>query len=151
MDYLECGPDAYERFRFQVTWSGRKLLGVRRVTGLTRATDVIAFRDGASPGPPGKLPGRTDFKAFALDLGPPRNPEFEAWAGQVATLASKKLPAKFRQDMLVELLDEAGKTALALRVHRCWVSEWSFFPPHDATGSAIQRFRIENEGWIREA
>lgn len=145
-------PDAHGHLRFRVTWADKRLVGVRRVLGLTRTTEVVGYRDGSSSGPADKLPGRTDFKPFIVEFGVPRNPEFEAWADKVMELKSGAAPAKFRKEILVELLDESDTVVLACRVYRCWVSERSFFPIPDESGGAdaIQRFRIENEGFVRE-
>ena len=129
------------------------LRGVRRVAGLTRVTDVIEHREGGDPlALPRKAPGRTDFRPVTLELGPPRNRHFENWAQAAAGLAPPSRRLATRQDILVELLDEAGGTVLAARVFRCWCSEYSLLPhPEPGTGAfVVQRFRLENEGWVRE-
>ena len=142
-----------ERLRYRVTWSDRPLLGVRRVSGLTRLTEAIVHREGGDPSPSRKLPGRTEYLPVTLELGAARNVLFEDWAEKAVGLSSKKLPAGFRKDILVELLDESGQPVLACRLFRCWVSEYSILPePEGGAGPVvIQRFRVQNEGWKREA
>jgi phage tail-like protein len=147
-----CGPA--ERLSYRVTWAGQVLRGVRRVSGLTRLTEVVEHREGgAGPlDPPLKLPGRTDFRPVILELGPPRNRRFETWAQAAAGLAPPSPRLATRQDIWVELLDESGGIVLSARIFRCWVSEYSLLP-YPAPGGdrfVIQRFRLEHEGFVRE-
>ena len=147
-----CGP--VERLAYRVTWANQVLRGVRRVTGLTRLTEVIEYRDGgADPqSPPLKIPGRTDFLPVILELGPPRNRHFENWAQAAAGLAPPSRRLATRQDVWVELLDEAGQVVLSARVFQCWCSEYSLLPESELGSGVfvIQRFRLENQGWVRE-
>ena len=146
-----CGP--VERLTYRVTWANQVLRGVRRVAGLTRVTDIIEHREGGDPqSAPLKLPGRTHFRPVVLELGPPRNRQFENWAQAAAGLAAASRRLATRQDLWVEVLDEAGRTMLGARVFQCWCSEYSLLPhPEPGSGSfVIQRFRLENQGWVRE-
>jgi phage tail-like protein len=50
------------------------------------------------------------------------------------------------------VLNEAGQTAIAYQIYRCWVSEFQAVPDLDANANAvaIQTLKLENEGWDRD-
>jgi hypothetical protein len=49
-------------------------------------------------------------------------------------------------------LQRGGAAALAYKVYRCWVSEFEQLGELDANGNgvAIQKIKLENEGWERD-
>jgi hypothetical protein len=47
--------DPYRRFRFRVRWNDADILGVSKVSGLTRTTTPVKHRDGARTQPLAKL------------------------------------------------------------------------------------------------
>ena len=52
------------------------------------------------------------------------------------------------------MYDEAGQKVIAYKVFRCWVSEYAAMPDLDANSGntvAIQKIKLENEGWRRIA
>jgi phage tail-like protein len=57
-----------------------------------------------------------------------------------------------RKDIIIELLDEQGHVAIAYRVYRCWVSEYTALAELDANGNAvaIEQIVLQNEGWERD-
>jgi phage tail-like protein len=58
----------------------------------------------------------------------------------------------FRKDIIIELMNEAGQVAIAYKVFRCWVSEFTALPQLDANAAAvaIQSIQLQNEGWERD-
>jgi phage tail-like protein len=60
--------------------------------------------------------------------------------------------ADFRQDIVIEMYNEAGQKVIAYNVYRCWVSEYQALPDLDANANAvaIQHIKLENEGWTRD-
>jgi phage tail-like protein len=58
----------------------------------------------------------------------------------------------FRKDIIIELMNEAGQVALAYKVYRAWVSEFTALPELDASANAvaIQALVLQNEGWERD-
>lgn len=50
------------------------------------------------------------------------------------------------------MYNEAGQLAIAYKVYRCWVSEFTALPELDASGNAvaIQSIQLQNEGWERD-
>jgi phage tail-like protein len=58
----------------------------------------------------------------------------------------------FRKDIIIEMMNEAGQVAIAYRVYRCWVSEFTALPELDASANAIaiQSIQLQHEGWERD-
>ncbi len=148
--------DPYKNFKFLIKWDGQTVAGVSKVTGLKRTTEVVKHRHGGEPSSSRKSPGRTEYDAITLERGVTHNIEFEQWANKVwnfgSGLGAEVSLKDFRKDIRIEILDEAGTTALAYTVFRCWVSEWQAAPDLDANANAvaIQHIKLENEGWERD-
>ncbi len=148
--------DPYKNFKFRVKWDGRYVAGVSKVSALKRTTEVVEHREGGDASTSRKSPGRTKYEPITLERGVTHDTEFEKWANKVwnygAGLGSEVSLKDFRKDIRIEILDEAGTTALAYNVFRCWVSEWQASPDLDANANAvaIQHIKLENEGWERD-
>ncbi len=148
--------DPYKNFKFRVKWDGRHVAGVSRVSGLRRTTEVVRHRAGSDSSITRKAPGRTEFEPITLERGVTHDAEFERWANKVLNLgagAGVEASLKdFRKDIVIELYNEAGQLALAYKVFRCWVSEYTVLPDLDANSDAvaIESIKIENEGWERD-
>ena len=148
--------DPYNAFKFRVKWDGRYVAGIGKVSALRRTTEVIEYREGGDPSAVRKSPGRTKFDAITLQRGVTHDVEFERWAQKVwsfgAGLGAEVSLKDFRKDLIIELYNEAGQLALAYKVYRAWVSEFVALPELDANAHAvaIQRIRLENEGWERD-
>lgn len=148
--------DPYKNFKFRVKWDGRYVAGISKVTGLKRTTEVVKHRDGGDPSTSRKSPGRSEFDAITLERGVTHDTAFEQWAGRVwqlgAGLGAEVSLQGFRKDLIIEVYNEAGQTALAYKVYRCWVSEYQALPDFDANANAvaIQHIKLENEGWERD-
>ena len=75
--------DPYKNFRFRVRYSDSTtpIVGVSKITGLKRSTEVIKHRDGGDSASSRKLPGRTEYDPVVLERGLTANAlEFEKWA-----------------------------------------------------------------------
>jgi phage tail-like protein len=149
--------DPYKNFKFRLKWDGRYVAGVSRVGPLRRTTEVIEYREGASPSLARKLPGVTKFEPVVVERGVSHDLEFERWVNKVWSLdgaaGAESSLKDFRKDLVLELLNEAGQVAIAYVIRRCWPSCFEALPALDANGSAvaIQRLVLENEGWERDA
>ncbi len=148
--------DPYKNFKFRVKWDGRYVAGVSKVSVFKRTTEVVKHREGGDPSSSRKSPGRTEYDAITLDRGVTHDKEFEQWANKVwnyngAPNAEVSLQ-DFRKDIIIEVYNEAGQTAIAYKVFRCWVSEYQALPDLDANANAvaIQHIKLENEGWLRD-
>jgi phage tail-like protein len=148
--------DPYKNFKFRVMWDGKYVAGVSKVGGLTRTTEVVKHREGGDPSSSRSSPGQTSYEPITLERGVTHDEEFEKWANRVWTYGNaggQEVSLKdFRKDIIIELYNEAGQKALAYKVYRCWVSEYTALPELDASASAvaIQSITLENEGWQRD-
>ena len=127
-----------------------------KISPLRRTTEVITHREGGDPSTTRKSPGQTVYDPIVLERGITHDLEFEKWANKVwnfgAGLGSEVSLKDFRKDITIEMYNEAGQLALAYIIYRCWVSEYVALPELDANGSAvaIQKIKLENEGWERD-
>ena len=82
----------------------------------------------------------------SLDVGLIESPSTLPGLGAEVSLAD------FRKDLIIEVYNEAGQPAIAYKVHRCWVSEYTALPELDASANAvaIQSLKLEHEGWERD-
>ena len=148
--------DPYKNFKFRLKWDGRYVAGVSKAGALKRSTEVVEHREGGDPSTSRKSPGRTKYEAITLERGVTHDLEFEAWANKVwhvgTGLGAEVSLKDFRKDIIVELYNEAGQLALAYKIYRSWVSEFTALPELDASANAvaIQSLVLQNEGWERD-
>ncbi|MBN3753668.1 phage tail protein [Paraburkholderia sp. Tr-20389] len=148
--------DPYKSFRFLVFFGTGTdpILGVNKVTGLKRSSDVIDYKEGGDPIIRKGL-GRTKYESITLERGITQGMDFIHWADmsqQIIKGQAQTSLANLRQDIHIQLLNEAGQPVIAYIVHRCWVSEYQVHD-FDANGSAIalEHVKLENEGWERDS
>lgn len=148
--------DPYKNFKFRVKWDGRYVAGVSKVGALTRSTEPIEHREGGDPSTVRKSPGQTSYEPITLERGVTHDKAFEQWANKVwnwgSGLGAESSLQDFRKDIIIEMYNEAGQLAIAYKVYRCWVSEFTALPELDASGNAvaIQSIQLQNEGWERD-
>ncbi len=150
--------DPYLNFKFRVKWNNKYVAGVNKVTALTKTTEVVSFREGGSPGGSVKIPGQTDYGPITLERGLTFDVDFEQWANKIwyypnTSKLGKEVSLKdFRQNIIIELYNEAGQKVMGYNVYECWPSEYTAMPELDGTGNAvaIQSLTLQNEGWTRD-
>lgn len=148
--------DPYKNFKFRVKWDGKYVAGISKVGALKRSTEPIPHREGGDPSTQRQSPGKTKYEPIMLERGVTHDKEFEQWANKVwnygSGLGAEVSLKDFRKDIIIELLNEAGQVAIAYKVFRCWVSEFTAMPELDANGNAvaIQSIQLQNEGWERD-
>jgi phage tail-like protein len=148
--------DPYKNLKFRVKWDGRYVAGISKISALRRMTEPIEHREGGDPSTSRKSPGMTKFEPIVLERGITHDPEFEKWANKVwnfgSGLGAEVSLKDFRKDIIIELYNEAGQLVIAYKVYRCWVSEFEAMPDLDANANAvaIQKIKLENEGWERD-
>ncbi len=148
--------DPYLNFKFRIKWDGRYVAGVSKISSLKRSTKVVEHREGGDPSSSRKSPGRTEFDPVTCERGLTHDLEFTEWANKVwnfgAGLGSESSLQDFRKDILIEVYNEAGQLALAYKLYRCWVSEFTMAPDFDANGEsvAIETIQFQNEGFERD-
>lgn len=148
--------DPYKNFKFRVKWDGKYVAGISKVGALKRTTDPVEHREGGDPSMSRKSPGRTKYDPILLERGVTHDKDFEQWANMAwnygAGLGKEVSLKDFRKDIIIELMNEAGQVAIAYKVFRCWVSEFTALPQLDANAAAvaIQSIQLQNEGWERD-
>ena len=148
--------DPYKNFKFRVKWDGRFVAGVSKVSALKRTTDPIEHRECGDPSTVRKSPGQTKFDPVTLERGVTHDTEFEKWANKVwnfgSGLGAEVSLKDFRKDIIIEVYNEAGQVAIAYKIYRCWVSEFTAMPELDASANAvaIQSIVLQHEGWERD-
>jgi phage tail-like protein len=148
--------DPYKSFKFRAKWDGRHVLGVSKVSALTRTTEVVEHREGGDPSTVRKSPGQTKYEPITLERGVTHDEEFEKWANKVwnfgAGLGAEVSLKDFRKNMILEFYNEAGQLAISYKIYNCWVSEYQALPELDASANAvaIQHIKLEHDGWERD-
>jgi phage tail-like protein len=138
--------DPYANFKFRVKWDGRYVAGVSKVSALKRTTEIVEYREGGDTSAR-RLPGPTRYDPITLERGITHDREFEAWANALADGSSNAA----RRDVVIELLDDAGRTFSSYQASGCWVSQYQALPELDdgGPGALIEILRLECEGWQR--
>ena len=148
--------DPYKTFKFRLKWDGRYVAGVSRVSALKRSTEVVESRDSSDPSTGRKFPGRSKYDAITLERGVTHDIDFEQWVNKVSRVGASEAAevslANFRKDMILDVFNEAGQRVISYRLFRCWVSEFQSLADLDANAHtvAIERIKLENEGWQRD-
>ncbi len=103
------------KFHFQVEWGGAKV-GFTEVTGLDITTEVIEYRDGASPEYSKiKMPGQRKFSNITLKRGTFANDnQFYEWFNTVS------LNTIERRDLIISLLNENHEPVIVWKVKQAW-------------------------------
>lgn len=130
------------KFHFQVEWGGAKI-GFTEVTGLEVSTDVIEYRDGASPEYHKiKMPGMQKFSNVTLKRGTFKGDnDFYAWWNTVA------LNTIQRRDVTVSLLNEAHEPVVVWKIKNAWpVKVQSTDLKADGNEVAIETLELAHEG-----
>lgn len=146
--------DPLENFKFKVKWDNQYIAGVTKVSGLRRLTEVVEYREGGADATVVRdLPGRTRYEPITLERGITNDRAFEQWANLILDLQSGQGVANYRKDVILDLFNEPGQRVLSYIIRRCWVSEYQALPDLDANANAIaiERIKLENEGWERDA
>jgi phage tail-like protein len=132
------------KFHFQVEWGGAKI-GFTEVTGLEVSTDVIEYRDGASPEYHKiKMPGMQKFSNITLKRGifQGDNDYFNWWN----TVALNTIE---RRDVVISLLNENHEPVVVFKVKNAWpVKVQSTDLKADGNEVAIESIEIAHEGLV---
>jgi phage tail-like protein len=138
------GIDPYKNFKFVVSWDGQAVAGVSVVSGLSRNTEPIEYREGGDPVTARVVPGQTPAAPVTLERGVTHDQAFAAWAGTPPTQAGL-----VRRDLNIALYNEAGQKVIAYNLYRCSPSDFEALGELDASGSGtvFQRLVLQLEGW----
>jgi len=103
------------KFHFSVEWGGSKV-SFTEVSGLEVTTDVIEYRDGASPEfHKIKMPGMQKFTNITLKRGRfEKDNEFYKWWN------TQSLNKVERRDLTISLLNESHEPVFVCKVKNAW-------------------------------
>ncbi len=141
---------------FHVKWDGKVIPDVSFVSDLVRTTEVIEYRNGASPNTAQRAPGQTEYQPIVLKRPRSMDNEFEKWANKVSYvgsgLGSEVSLRDFRKDIIIELIDNTGRTLMAFMVYKCWPSKYVPLTKLEKNSSdeAMEILVLEHEGWERD-
>lgn len=129
-------------FHFQVEW-GEDTIGFSEVSGLNVETQVIEYRDGASPVySTQKMPGIQKYGNITLKRGviEGNNTYFEWWK----TAQLNKIE---RRDIIISLLNENHEPVMTWKVQNAWPTKIDS-PGLKADGNevAIESLELAHEG-----
>ncbi len=130
------------KFHFSVDWGGTKI-GFTEVSGLDVETEVIEYREGASPEYHKiKMPGMQKFSNITLKRGTFKSDnEFYDWWNTV------KLNTIERRDITIKLLNEAHEPVIAWKVKNAWpIKVQSTDLKADGNETAIETMELVHEG-----
>jgi phage tail-like protein len=130
------------KFHFRVEWGGTRI-GFTEVTGLEVSTDVIEYRDGASPEYSKiKMPGMQKFGNITMKRGTfAHDNEYYNWWNTHA------LNTIERRDLTISLLNEKHEPVVVWKVKNAWpVKVQSTDLKGDGNEVAIETIEIAHEG-----
>lgn len=130
------------KFHFQVEWSGTKI-GFTEVSGLDVETEVVEYREGASPEYSKiKMPGMQKYSNITLKRGTFKSDnEYFNWWNTV------KLNTIERRDITISLLNEEHEPVVSWKVKNAWPTKiQSTDLKADGNEVAIESMEIVHEG-----
>ncbi len=130
------------KFHFQVEWSGTKI-GFTEVSGLDVETEVVEYREGASPEYSKiKMPGMQKYSNITLKRGTFKSDnEYFNWWNTV------KLNTIERRDITISLLNEEHEPVVTWKVKNAWPTKiQSTDLKADGNEVAIESMEIVHEG-----
>jgi len=150
--------DPYKNFKFRLRFgtSTSYVSGISKMSPLKRTTEVVEHREGGDPSTKHKSPGLTKYESCTMERGVTHDTDFEVWASKVwnftGTFGAESSLADFRQDVTVDVFNEAGQKVKSYVLYRCWVSEYQALSDLDANANAvlIEHIKIEYEGFARD-
>ena len=146
--------DPYKNFKFRVKWDNRYVAGLSKMSALKRSTEVIEWRESGGPSIVRKLPGRSKFEPITFEAGLTHDTQFVDWADQVNNPDGDAAMSllNYRKEVIIEVLNLQGATAMAFKLNRAWVSEFQALPELDANANAvaIRTLKVEFEGFSQD-
>jgi phage tail-like protein len=130
------------KFHFRVEWGGTRI-GFTEVTGLEVSTDLIEYRDGASPEYSKiKMPGMQKFGNITLKRGIFKSDnEYYNWWNTHA------LNTIERRDITISLLNESHEPVVVWKIKNAWpVKVQSTDLKGDGNEVAVETIEIAHEG-----
>ncbi|WP_299763439.1 phage tail protein [uncultured Dokdonia sp.] len=134
------------KFSFQVDWGGTQI-GFQEVSGLDIETEVIEYRQGASPDfTKIKMPGMIKYSNITLKRGSFKGDnEYFDWFNSI------QLNTVERRTITISLLDEAGVPAITWKVNKAFpMKVQSTDLKAEGNEVAVESIEICHEGLVIE-
>ncbi len=131
------------KFHFRVEWGGTNF-AFTEVTGLTKESEVIEYRDGLSPEfHKIKMPGLQKLSNITLKRGTFKGKnEFQAWMNTISMNTVE------RRDVTISLLNEGHEPVVTWKVKQAWpVKIQSSDLKADGNEVAIETMEVAHEGF----
>jgi uncharacterized protein len=119
---IQQAAGSYGAARYRIAWNGRYVATAASATGLERAPEAP-----------------TEYEPVTLERGVTHDQNFDRWA----RLGKQVSPA----EIVLELVDDTGRPALAYRTSGCWASQYEALPDSDAGAdtAAITQITLEHD------
>ncbi|MGK7877652.1 MAG: phage tail protein [Xenococcaceae cyanobacterium] len=137
--------DPYSGYNFRVEIDSITRAGFKSCSGLETSTNVSTYREGTDKSlGMRKIPGMPSSSNITLTRG--FTDDRELWDWRTLVLAAAD-PSKYRRNMSIVLLDDAGNEKIRWNLINCWPVNWTG-PTLDATVDefAIETLEIAHEG-----
>jgi len=132
------------KFHFQVEWGGSNI-GFTEASGFDIETEVIEYRNGASPEySKTKMPGMRKYSNITLKRGTFQGDnEFYHWFNTV------QLNTIERRDLTISLLNESHEPVIVWKIKNAWpVKVQSTDLKADGNEVAIESMELAHEGLV---
>lgn len=145
--------DPYRKFKFLIKWDGEYVVGVSKISALTKAIDPVDWRTGGDPNHTAKVPGLTKYEPITLERGLCANTRFMDWINLVNTYqaaggTSGESVHRFRKNFIIEMYNLPNEKVLSVSVFNAWPSKVTV-ADFDAKANelAIEVMELQHEGW----
>lgn len=129
------------KFSFLVEWGGERV-GFTEVTGIESSTEMIEYREGASPvAYKQKMPGMLTFSNLTLKRGTfALDSDFHRW------FSTHQFNETERRDLTIKLLNEALEPVMTWRAMNCFVLKYTASElKADANEVAVESIEVATE------
>lgn len=137
-------------FKFRVTISGDfGPMGFSSVSGITRETEVIEYREGGEATTMRKFPGQTSFGNITLERGFTTDSDLITWMDDSFVMGNQNAEGfDNRRTVTIEVLNPNSKVQRKLRFVKCFVVSREI-GDLDATGNEIliESLEFAHEGY----
>lgn len=147
--------DPYRNYKWEVEQGGFTRAGFQKVSGLTRTTEEVKYREGGDNETSRKLPGQTGFDDIVLERGKSSDDDFNSWAKQIYDLdkfrGNQPPSTGFRRKLTIYLKDKDGTRVKKWTIVKCWPKEYKI-ADLDAMGNdvLVESLTLATEGWKEE-
>lgn len=150
VDYARSRP--YESFRVKLRFEGSIVAGFSQISALGRAPEEVAHRVGPDLGSARRAPGQVGFEPITLERGLTVDADFVRWVNhlQRAEADAPQALDDLRRDLVVEVVDEAGRPVVAYALQGCWAAQLQATPELETGAVAIDRLVLECAGCTRD-